>query len=328
MWKFLLPVGLAVAIIPLPAQTQSQSQPNRDQGSQYQQPATSQSSGQQSSSQQSGTSQYQGNQSSQGARSVNPQSSSQGTSGPSGNASGTQQNQQFSGRMMHNPRAQRSREVSDLLNATEEARIAVDSQNKQDAMFHIDHALQNANRLESSTKSNATAKNGGSRDTLVPLYSELDEVSVVGPIMARRNGQQPQTQAYNGTNPQNGQNSSSQTGQNYSNQNGQSTNGQYSNQAQSQNQSQNKNPAESQNSQNGTRRTRGEAVKGVGVEFTVAALDVNEARAHLMAAQQALQQGNFQKADAALAAVQDGLVVATFAGDAPLLREGEPGAGA
>ncbi len=73
--------------------------------------------------------------------------------------------------------ALRSEEVGDLLNATNEARIAVESRNNQDALFHVNHALQSAARLESDTK------NG----QIVPLYQELDRYTVLAPIMTEKN---------------------------------------------------------------------------------------------------------------------------------------------
>lgn len=76
-----------------------------------------------------------------------------------------------------NTQALRSEEVGDLLNATNEARIAVEARNSQDAIVHVDHALQNASRLESDTKS----------ARFVPLYQELDRYTVLAPIMTEKN---------------------------------------------------------------------------------------------------------------------------------------------
>src|SRR6185503_14956085 len=64
-------------------------------------------------------------------------------------------------------------------------------------------------------------------------------------------------------------------------------------------------------------------VRNVEGEYTSVALDVEAARDHLNMASQALQQGNFQKADEALQAVQDSVVVTTVAADLPLLRARE-----
>jgi hypothetical protein len=58
-------------------------------------------------------------------------------------------------------------------------------------------------------------------------------------------------------------------------------------------------------------------------EYTSVALDVQAAKDHLEAAQKAVNQGEFGKADAALAAVQDGVVVTSVAADLPLLKARE-----
>ncbi len=66
-----------------------------------------------------------------------------------------------------------------------------------------------------------------------------------------------------------------------------------------------------------------EAVRQVAGQFTSVALDVQGADEHLLAAKQALQAGNFQKADEALRAVQDGVVATSVEADFPLLRARE-----
>jgi hypothetical protein len=73
---------------------------------------------------------------------------------------------------------------------------------------------------------------------------------------------------------------------------------------------------------NATART-GTAVRKVTGEYTSVALDIRAAKDHLNAAKEALNNGDFEKADAALTAVQNGLVVETVAGDLPLLRARE-----
>jgi hypothetical protein len=44
----------------------------------------------------------------------------------------------------HKAKVHQSHEVSDLLQATSQARAAVSTRDKEDAMFHIEHALENA----------------------------------------------------------------------------------------------------------------------------------------------------------------------------------------
>jgi nitrate reductase assembly molybdenum cofactor insertion protein NarJ len=155
-----------------------------------------------------------------------------------------------------NARAQRSYDVSDLLNAASEARAAVESQNQQDALFHVDHAIQKAQDAETAAP-----------DTrFIPIYTELDRYSVVGPILNQRTS--------------------------------------------------------AQNTQ-GETANRGAAVLDVQGQYTTAGLDVQAAKDHLTAARQAINQREWQKAAAALDAVQDGVVVTTVTADLPLLRARE-----
>ena len=149
-------------------------------------------------------------------------------------------------------RALRSEEVGDLLNATNEARIAIESRNNQDALFHVDHALENAARLESDTKSSR----------FVPLYQELDRYTVLAPIMTEKNRT---------SNPSTGSQGSNTTAK--------------------------------------ATQTPTTAIQQVTGEFTSVGLDIQAAKEHLEAAKLAIQQKHFTKADEALAAVQDGVVV-------------------
>lgn len=187
------------------------------------------------------------------------QSTSQAT------ASATSSNQASAKDSEHMPsaKARLSDEVSDLLNATNEARVALEAHNKQDAQFHIDHALDNAKMIRSSAANRR----------FVPLYDELDRYSVLGPIMSQRN--------------------------------------------QSKKASNDADRQASDASHIAQARTTVQEVEG---QFTSVALDVQSAMDHLEAAKQALQNGNYQKADEALAAVQDGVVVTSISADLPVLR--------
>jgi hypothetical protein len=162
-------------------------------------------------------------------------------------------------------KTRRSNEVGDLLDATNEARVAVQADNIEDAQFHINHAMENAD----------TILNGSPHRRYAQLYDELDRYSVLGPIMTRRNSN-----------------------------NGQNSNGQAS---------------DASHVVTATHTT----VRNVEGQYTSVALDVQAAKNHLNMASQALQQGNFQKADEALQAVQDSVVVTTVAADLPLLRARE-----
>ena len=160
-------------------------------------------------------------------------------------------------------KTRRSKEVGDLLDATNQARVAVQANNLEDAQFHIDHAMENANMI----------LNGSPHQRYAQLYDELDRYSVLGPIMTQRNNNTTR-------------NSTSSDASHVS-------------------------------------TTPHTTVRNVEGEYTSVALDVQAARDHLNMASQALQQGNFQKADQALQAVQDSVVVTTVAADLPLLRARE-----
>ena len=175
------------------------------------------------------------------------------------------QSNQNSGKA-HSAQALRSEEVGDLLNATNEARIAIESRNNQDALFHIEHALQNAARLESSTK------NG----RLVPLYQELDRYTVLAPIMTEKNRTSTTSAGSQGA-----------------------------------------------NTTAKTTRTPNPTIQQVAGQFTSVGLDIQAAKEHLDAAKLAIQQKDFAKADEALAAVQNGVVVTSVASDLPLVRARE-----
>lgn len=64
-------------------------------------------------------------------------------------------------------------------------------------------------------------------------------------------------------------------------------------------------------------------VQQVEGAFTSVDLDVTAARDHLRAAKQALESNDYQKADAALKAVEDGVDVASISADLPLVRARE-----
>jgi hypothetical protein len=162
--------------------------------------------------------------------------------------------------------ALRSEEVGDLLNATNEARIAVESRNNQDALFHVDHALQNVARLENDNK-NAR---------FVPLYQELDRYTVLAPIMTEKN-----------------RTSNTSTG------------------------------SQGANTTTKTTQTPNPAIQQVAGQFTSVGLDIQAAKEHLDSAKLAIQQKDFTKADDALAAVQNGVVVTSVASDLPLVRARE-----
>lgn len=190
-----------------------------------------------------------------------------------GNMQSNQTGQQsHHGSDMQSPKARQSREVGRMLHETEMARRAVQNQNKQQALQNIQQALNDANNA-------ASGMNGRN---LVPLYAELDEYSVIGPIMRHRQS--------NGSNS-NGSNTA------------------------------NHGSADRSNNTNSTGRAM--AVDQVVGDYTDVAIDLQSARQHLQAAQNALNNGNWDQAKQALQAVDDSLVVESIASDMPLLRARE-----
>ena len=165
---------------------------------------------------------------------------------------------------MQNRKARRSNLVSVVLNDTNRARYALANDNTEQAKQDVNRALAAAERL------------GNNR--MVPLYSELDEYSVLGPIEASRTAIQNSPNTNTSNTPEG---------------------------------SSNRAPVQAL------------AVNKVEGQFTSVDLDSGMAIAHLQAAQQALANGNVRVANAALKAVQDGVILVSVGSDLPLLRARE-----
>jgi len=192
---------------------------------------------------------------------------------------------------MQNSRARNSRDVSTILNCTNEARQDIANGNTDQAKNAVNQAIQAAQSLNSSRG-------------FVPMYEELDQYSVLGPIQASRSQSgSADRSATVGSGTSNSQNESAN----------QSATGQNGSEANSGSQSA---------SQSGPGR-HGIAVTHVVGQFTTVGLDANLAKSHLQAARRALDNGDKQAADQALRAVQDGVVMASVASDMPLLRARE-----
>jgi hypothetical protein len=149
-------------------------------------------------------------------------------------------------------KARNSYAASDLLNAATQARNALAYQDKQDALFHIDHGLKSAKEV---------LDRGATR--YVPIYAELSRYSVIKPIMEQANAEGGKEQA---------------------------------------------------------RAEEAPTVQSVVGEYTSVSVDLRAANDHFEAAKQALEEDNFQEADAALRAVPNAVAVASVATDLPLLR--------
>jgi hypothetical protein len=80
-----------------------------------------------------------------------------------------------------------SQQATDLLRHVDEARRAVDAKQTQSAMRHVDQALADRNQLVTLLKDKG-------QSLIVPLYSEIDDSSVLGPVLSARKGKpQPST---------------------------------------------------------------------------------------------------------------------------------------
>ena len=82
----------------------------------------------------------------------------------------------------HDAEQQLTKDATRLLQQVDLARQAVDSKNKQAALQHINTALSDQSRISALAKAKNIA-------AIVPLYSEFDEGSVLGPIEAKRKNQ-------------------------------------------------------------------------------------------------------------------------------------------
>jgi flagellin-specific chaperone FliS len=85
---------------------------------------------------------------------------------------------------------QLSRLATRMLQQVDEARQALATKQNQTAVNHINRALGDRQQLASDAKAKG-------RSMIVPLYSEFDDTSVLGPMLAGRKGgkQQPSTSA-------------------------------------------------------------------------------------------------------------------------------------
>lgn len=76
---------------------------------------------------------------------------------------------------------QLSQQATRLIQEVEQARQAVAAKQTQAALSDIDHALSDRSQLASLAKANG-------RPMIVPLYTELDDSSTLGPVLAARKG--------------------------------------------------------------------------------------------------------------------------------------------
>lgn len=184
----------------------------------------------------------------------------------------TQNNQNLNNQNQNqNQNTTRKEQLSDLsaqmLNNAAQARIAARNQDKQDALMYIGRAQRELQQIRGER----------SDSKMVPIYSEVTDVWVLGPVL---NARGPQQSAVNQEAPSNPQ--SNQSAQNH-----------------------------------------GIAFRDIRDRYTGIWLDTSGDQAHLEAARNAIDSGNFAAARTALNAVQDSLVVERVSGDLPLMKARE-----
>lgn len=182
-----------------------------------------------------------------------------------------------------NARMRRSRDAMRVLADTNQARDAISQGDAAKASASIQAALAAISNIEAAQAPSQSDRNLN----IVPIYTELGEASVVGPVYRQQRLHPTETEP------------GAQGSANRMEETPQSTNPEAGN------------------------RAHGVAVTGLAESFTSLTLNLDMARDHLQAAQQALANGNLNLADAALAAVQNGVSMVSIAADRPLLRARE-----
>ncbi len=74
------------------------------------------------------------------------------------------------------PRERQSRAAAQMLEHTADARQAIQDKDQQKAMSHVNQALEAAGKIQTTAG-------------MIPIYTELERVSIIGPLRAARGGQ-------------------------------------------------------------------------------------------------------------------------------------------
>jgi hypothetical protein len=173
------------------------------------------------------------------------------------------------------PKVTASHQAAIILQETDQARQAISQNNRTAAMSHVQRALSATNSLQALVPS-------GTQN--VPIFAELEQTDVVGPLVASRGGMRGTARAARRAREQ-------------AQQQGEAARAGAMGQA----------PV--------VRETEG--------GFTSINVNVPMAKQHLEAAQTALQNNNTKVADASLAAVQQGVTMTSVQTDLPLVRARE-----
>ena len=217
--------------------------------------------------------------------------SSSSTSAKNTNATSTNSSQNTNNSQQ---RIDLSKKTVHALRLTADARSAIIDKNQSRAKTDVDQALKLLNQV--AQKDNGT-------DT-VPIYAELEQTTFLSPVLtAKNNSQNQQQSASNSSNSSNATNNNSNTQAAQNTQNTQSS-------------------ALPQSDQPTTTK-RPDVVNWVEGGFSYIALDVNQARQHLQAAQQALDRNNAGQADIELARAEQAVDTGTVQTNMPLVRARE-----
>jgi YfdX protein len=226
---------------------------------------------------------------------------------PSRPSQGQQQQERITADVQVSPQGQLSEEerralsmaAGRLLKHVHQGRQAINQQQTQQAIGHIDKGLTLVQIIENAVPTyqvTARIQSGNAiyeekeqvKQLMVPIYAELEKVTLMAPLMAAK-----QEAAQNG-----GAAHGSMAGK------------------------QSQQPSTEQSSQP-SRAAMTPVVAGVELHHTHIMFDVSAAKEHLQAAKQALNNDKYKAADGALAAVQRGVNFAHVEVDLPLLRARE-----
>jgi hypothetical protein len=190
-----------------------------------------------------------------------------------------------------NDRMQVSRKAVHALRLTRDARQALINKDQASAQKQVNEALDLVNQVEQKTPTNSKDKT-----RIVPIYAELEQTSFLEPALAAKNGTKSGEQKQQAANENHSGSSNSQSG----------------------NTSSNALPQSDQEVNNTP-----EVVKWVEGGYSYIGLDLDAAREHLQAAQQALKDNNAGNADLELGRAEASVVTGEMESNMPLVRARE-----
>ena len=189
-----------------------------------------------------------------------------------------------------NDKMQVSKKAVHALRLTQDARQALINKDQASAQKQVNEALNLVNEVEQKTPTNPKDKT-----RVVPIYAELEQTSFLEPALSAKNEAKSGEQRQQAANETHSGSSSSQSG----------------------NTSSNALPQSDQMS------NAPEVVKWVEGGYSYIGLDLDAAREHLQAAQQALKNNNPGNADLELARAEGSIVTGEIQSNMPLVRARE-----